>query len=59
MIKLKIVLDELTDDEAWAVAQMCKGMIWDDFRRLSPAERSAMTWTARPSSCGERLLGRI
>jgi hypothetical protein len=44
MTKVKIILDELTDDEAWALAQMCKGMIWDDFRRSSAgrAERDAM-----------------
>jgi hypothetical protein len=38
-MKLKIVLDDLTEDEAWALAQMCKRMIWDDFKRLS-ANRS-------------------
>jgi hypothetical protein len=35
MTKTKIILDDLTDNEAWALAQMCKRMIWDDFRRLS------------------------
>jgi hypothetical protein len=38
MTKTKINLDELTDDEAWALAQMCKRMIWDDFDRLSANE---------------------
>jgi hypothetical protein len=44
MTKAKIVLDELTDDEAWALAQMAKRMIWHDFARLSAneAEREAM-----------------
>jgi hypothetical protein len=35
MTKVKTVLDDLTDDEACVLAQMCKRMIWDDFRRLS------------------------
>jgi hypothetical protein len=37
-------LTRLTDDEAYALAQMCKRMIWDDFKRLSAgnAERDAM-----------------
>ena len=44
MTKTKIILDDLTDDEAWALAQICKRMIWDDFRRLSAgnAELDAM-----------------
>jgi hypothetical protein len=44
MTKLKIVLDDLTDDEAYALAQMAKRMIWDDFKRLSSgrAERDEM-----------------
>jgi hypothetical protein len=39
MTKLKVVLDELTDDEAWALAQPCRRMIYDDFKKLS-AHRS-------------------
>jgi hypothetical protein len=35
MTKTKIILDDLTDDEAWALAQMAKRLIRDDFRRLS------------------------
>jgi hypothetical protein len=35
MTKTKITLDDLTEDEAWALAQMCKRTIWDDFTRLS------------------------
>jgi hypothetical protein len=35
MTKVKINLDELTDDEAWALAQLCKRMIWNDFDRLA------------------------
>jgi hypothetical protein len=35
MTKVKILLDNLTDDEAWALAQMVKRMIWNDFDRLS------------------------
>ena len=44
MTKSKITLDDLTDDEAWALAQMTKRMIWDDFHRLSSgrAERDDM-----------------
>jgi hypothetical protein len=44
MTKTKIVLDEFTDDEAYALAQMCKRIIWDDFKRLSAnrPERDAM-----------------
>jgi hypothetical protein len=38
MTKLRVLLDDLTDDEAWALAQMCKRMIWDDFRRLSAGQ---------------------
>jgi hypothetical protein len=35
---------EFSDDEAWALAQMAKRMIWGDFCRLSAgnAERDAM-----------------
>jgi hypothetical protein len=36
---IKLSLDDLTEDEAWALAQMCKRMIWDDFENLS-ASRS-------------------
>jgi hypothetical protein len=56
MTKTKIVLDDLTDDEAWALAQMCKRMIWDDFRRLSAgrAERDAIHSRAR--LLGSRLV---
>jgi hypothetical protein len=32
---LRIMIDDLTEDEAWALAQMCKRMIWDDFDKLS------------------------
>jgi hypothetical protein len=41
---IKLMLEDLTEDEAWALAQMCKRMIWDDFRRLSASrsERDAM-----------------
>jgi hypothetical protein len=35
MTKEKIVLDDLADDKACAVAQMFKRTIWDDFERLS------------------------
>jgi hypothetical protein len=35
MTKVKIILDDLTDDEAWALAQLCKRLLWDDFKRLS------------------------
>jgi hypothetical protein len=38
------VLDDLTNDEAYALAQMCKRLIWEDFQKLSAnaAERDAM-----------------
>jgi hypothetical protein len=35
MTKVKIILDDLTEGEAWTLAQMAKRMIWHDFRRLS------------------------
>jgi hypothetical protein len=35
MTKAQIVLDGLSDDDARALAQMCKRMIWDDFHQLS------------------------
>jgi hypothetical protein len=35
MTKLKILLDDLTDDEAYALAQMCKRLRWDHFKELS------------------------
>jgi hypothetical protein len=38
MTKVKIILDELTEDEAWALAQMVKRMSWNDFGRLSANE---------------------
>jgi hypothetical protein len=38
MTKVKIILEDLTDDEAWG-AQLCKRLLWDDFKRLS-ANRS-------------------
>jgi hypothetical protein len=38
MTKVKIVLDDLTDDEAYALAQMVKRMTWDHFKRLSANE---------------------
>jgi hypothetical protein len=54
MTRLKIILDDLTDDEADALAQMCRRMIWNDFDRLSAnaAERDAIT---PRSNCGGRL----
>jgi len=44
MTKTKINLDDLTDDKAWALAQMCKRPIWNDFDRLSAnsSEQDAM-----------------
>jgi hypothetical protein len=33
--RVKIELDELTEDEAWALAQLCKRLTWDEFRKLS------------------------
>jgi hypothetical protein len=44
MTKLRIVLDELSEPEAYALAQMCKRMTWDDFKKLSAnqAELNAM-----------------
>jgi hypothetical protein len=35
MTKAQIVFDGLSDDDARALPQMCKRMIWDDVRRLS------------------------
>ena len=35
MTKTKIILDDLTEAESYALANMCKRMIWDDFKRLS------------------------
>jgi hypothetical protein len=35
MTKVKIVLDDLTEDEAYALANMYKRMTWDDFKKLS------------------------
>jgi hypothetical protein len=35
MTKVKIILDDLTQDEAYALAQLCKLMIYDDFKQLS------------------------
>jgi hypothetical protein len=35
MTRLKILLDDLTEDEAHALAQLCKRLLWDDFKRLS------------------------
>jgi hypothetical protein len=35
MTKVKIILDELTENEAWALAQMSKRITWNDFRSLS------------------------
>ena len=34
MSRLKIVLDELTEDEAWALAQLCQRLTCDEFRKL-------------------------
>jgi hypothetical protein len=44
MTKVKILVDDLTENEVWALAQMCKLMTWDEFRRLSAdrAEREVM-----------------
>jgi hypothetical protein len=33
--ELKIPLDVLTEDEAYALGQMCKRMRWEDFNKLS------------------------
>jgi hypothetical protein len=44
MTKLKVVLDDLTDDEAWALAQPCRRMIYDDFKKLSALGLSTRTW---------------
>jgi hypothetical protein len=30
---IRVALDHLTEDEAWALAQLCKRLLWDD--RLS------------------------
>jgi hypothetical protein len=38
MTKVKIILDDLTRDEAYALAQMVKRLTWDHFRRLSAGE---------------------
>jgi hypothetical protein len=35
MTKTKILLDDLTDDGAWALGQLCKRLLRDDFKRLS------------------------
>jgi hypothetical protein len=35
MTVVKVVLNDLTDDEAWALAQLCKRLIFEDFKRLS------------------------
>jgi hypothetical protein len=43
MTKVKIVRDDLTDDEARALAQMCKRMVWDDFRPLSSGRAEGLT----------------
>jgi hypothetical protein len=40
MTKLKILLDDLTEDEAYALAQMCKRITWDDFKKLSANQQS-------------------
>jgi hypothetical protein len=40
-------------NEAWALAQMCKRMTFVGYR---PTGRSAMIWTARPSSCSAPWL---
>jgi hypothetical protein len=41
MTKLKILLDDLTEDEAYALAQMCKRITWDDFKKLSANHQAA------------------
>jgi hypothetical protein len=44
MTRTKILLDDLTEDEVWALAQMVKRMTWNDFRCLSagPSELEDM-----------------
>jgi hypothetical protein len=56
MITLKIVLDDLTDDEAWALAQMWKRMILDDFERLfvNRSEHDDMDRTTQAAPCARR-----
>jgi hypothetical protein len=38
MTMSKLVVDDLTEDEAWALAQTCKRLLWDDFKRLSASQ---------------------
>jgi hypothetical protein len=38
MTKTKILLDDLTEDEAYALAQMCKRMRWEHFKELSASQ---------------------
>jgi hypothetical protein len=52
---VKIILDDFTGDEAYALAQMCKRLMWNDFDRLSAAGRNATPWTARRSSSAASL----
>jgi hypothetical protein len=63
MTKVKISLDDLTDAKAYALAEMCKRMIWDNFRRLSAgtAERDAMNAPSSRQSAGGRpiVFGRV
>jgi len=35
MTKTEIILDDLTDDEARALAQMCKRLRWDHFKDVA------------------------
>lgn len=35
MTKTKIALDDLSEDELWALAQMCKRLLWEHFKQLS------------------------
>jgi len=47
MTKVKMVLDDLSDDERWALAQTCKRMTWIISAGHRPTRRSAMPWTPR------------
>jgi hypothetical protein len=58
MTKEKIVLDDLTDDKACAVAQMYKRLIWDDFERL-PANAGEHNQIDRATHKLRRALARV
>ena len=56
MTKVKISLDDLTDAAAWALAQLCKRLLWDDFDRLSAnksedADMDRAMHKAAPRAC--------